>query len=71
MIDFNKMKLGQKIELPHGNWDNLRYIYEACQEFCRDQKNRKRKMFSFTLKYPANRSINPPTKEIYEIERIR
>lgn len=70
MINYESMEVGQKITLGRGDWDkNFRSIYEEVNEFARSQEPRWQ--FQFNRLEPGNRSTNPPTMDLYEIERLK
>ena len=55
MIDFKKMKVGQKKELTPGRWEQINGVYAEVQSFCISKENKKNMQFQFNLKTTGDR----------------
>ena len=71
MIEFKKMKVGQRLELDPGKWEDIKYVYDHVQKWCSSKENKKNMQFQFNLRRPGSRSAVPVTKDVFEIERVR
>lgn len=70
MVDFASMEVGEKVILGRGNWDNdFRSIYDEANTFAAAQTPRWQ--FQFNRLEQGNRSTNPSTGDLYEIERLK
>lgn len=70
MIDFAAMNVGDKYTLDSDEWnDEMRIVLDQATEFANSKEPRWQ--FQFARASIGNRSIRPPTKDVYEVERIR
>ena len=70
MIDFSQMKVGDKVNLPPGEWDDgLREIFEQAKQFVVNEQPTWQ--FQADRVHIGNKSTNPPTKDQYVIRRTR
>jgi len=70
MIDFSIMKVGDKIPLPIGFWDDSsRAVLADAKNFARLQDPKWQ--FQIDRIVVGNKSVSPPTKDQYIIERIK